>query len=101
MFAVIDNDNSGKISFKEYCIFAKAKRQVDFKDPNWFERMIFRMIDADGSGEIYEDEFKRLLELLGVPTTDENVKQLLAALDTDGNGVIDMDEFITFFSQIQ
>ena len=97
MFAAIDNDNSGKISFKEFVHFADAKRQIDWNDTKWFERMIFRMMDTDKSGELDKDEFKRLLELLEVPTNE--LDQYLLEIDTDGNGTIDMDEFITFLER--
>ena len=99
MFAVIDEDNSEKISFKEFCIFAEAKSMIDFTDERWFERMIFRMMDTDKSGAIDADEFKRLLVLLGLPSGKDDLKELIDAIDADGNGVIDMDEFINFLSQ--
>ena len=97
MFEVIDIDHSGKISFKEFVIFAEAKAQINFKDDQWFERMIFRMMDVDKSGGIDADEFKRLVELLGVPSTEKNIQQLLKDIDANKDGVINMDEFITFF----
>ena len=99
MFEVVDEDHSGKISYTEFAIFAEAKTQIDFSDERWFERMIFRMMDTDKSGAIDADEFKRLLELLGLPSGEGEIKELLEAIDADGNGVIDMDEFITFLSQ--
>ena len=98
MFEVVDVDHSGKISFKEFAIFAEAKSQIDFKDKRWFERMIFRMMDTDKSNAIDADELKRLVQLLGLPSGDGDVQQLLNEIDTDGNGVVDLDEFLAVFS---
>ena len=97
MYEVIDIDRNGKISFKEFAIFAEAKAQIDYNDEEWFERMIFRMMDVDKSGGIDPDEFKRLVELLGVPSTEKDIQQLIKDIDANKDGVINMDEFITFF----
>ena len=57
------------------------------------------MIDADGSGHICEDELGMLIRkgLNMATATDEEVSALFAALDTDGNGEIDYDEWWSWY----
>ena len=50
--------------------------------------------DRDGDGHIEPHEIKRVMANLGCPQTDEQVKKLIQGVDTDGNGMIEFDEFI-------
>ncbi|KAL7544273.1 hypothetical protein ACHAWF_007655 [Thalassiosira exigua] len=56
-------------------------------------REIFDKIDADGSGEIDQDEMYETLARVGVEITEEGVITLVAMIDEDGNGDIDRDEW--------
>jgi len=54
----------------------------------------FRKFDKDGDGHIEPREIKSVMANLGCPQTDEQVKHLIASVDTDGNGMIEFDEFV-------
>ena len=59
---------------------------------------LFDVIDADGGGDLDEQETKRYLSVLGTAEAelDERWSTMLAAADTDGDGMIDREEFLTY-----
>ena len=54
------------------------------------EEKRFRMIDADGSGELDLDELRAGASILGI--TEDEAEALFREMDTDGGGTINMDE---------
>ncbi len=54
---------------------------------------IFDLIDADGSGKINADELKDALELMGIRLSRSNILAMMAAVDENGDGEIDSQEF--------
>ena len=54
------------------------------------EEKRFRMIDADGSGELDLDELRAGASILGI--TKDEAETLFREMDTDGGGTISMDE---------
>ncbi|MBB6345309.1 EF-hand domain-containing protein [Nonomuraea muscovyensis] len=57
----------------------------------------FDLIDADKDGRISAVELVRLMEALGQPITLERAQAGVARLDQDGDGLIDLEEFGSFF----
>ena len=98
MFDVIDADHNGKISIEEFSIFVDEIRKIDSADERWFERLIFRMMDTDNNGTLDADELKRLIKVLGLPSGKRDIEDFIDALDTNGDGLINMDEFLHLFS---
>ncbi|EOA20551.1 hypothetical protein CARUB_v10000863mg [Capsella rubella] len=58
-------------------------------------KTLFSNIDTDQSGTITLQELKTGLTRLGSKLTKTEVEQLMEAADVDGNGTIDIDEFIS------
>eukprot|EP00435_Cladocopium_sp_Y103_P049660 s518_g15.t1 len=56
----------------------------------------FHKFDLDGSGDISSIELADMLRELGQCSKMEEVRSLLSAVDINGNGVLDMREFIRF-----
>ncbi|GMF45413.1 unnamed protein product [Phytophthora fragariaefolia] len=54
----------------------------------------FAHYDADSSGSINAAELHKLFTNLGEQLTLNNVRELIKAVDTDGNGEVDFDEFL-------
>jgi len=48
-------------------------------------------LDRDGSGKISREEVKEGLRALKLPSTDKNVTEFLASLDTDHDGEISFE----------
>ncbi|KAH8070937.1 voltage-gated potassium channel [Aureococcus anophagefferens] len=61
-------------------------------------REIFNNIDADHSGEI-DLEARRRDEAPGREMAPEAVKEMMAKFDKDGDGNLDMDEFVALMSE--
>ena len=54
----------------------------------------FSLFDKDGSGSISADELYLVLKSQGANPTKEEVKKLVDSIDLDGNGEIDLYEFL-------
>ncbi|KAL4156670.1 hypothetical protein PRNP1_005699 [Phytophthora ramorum] len=54
----------------------------------------FAHYDTDKSGSINASELHKLFTNLGEQLTLNNVRELIKAVDTDGNGEVDLDEFL-------
>eukprot|EP00227_Mantoniella_beaufortii_P019280 CAMPEP_0197580892 /NCGR_PEP_ID=MMETSP1326-20131121/4578_1 /TAXON_ID=1155430 /ORGANISM="Genus nov. species nov., Strain RCC2288" /LENGTH=175 /DNA_ID=CAMNT_0043144719 /DNA_START=132 /DNA_END=660 /DNA_ORIENTATION=- len=57
-------------------------------------REVFNLVDRDGSGYIDAGEVRELMTLLGMTPTMSEVQALVQEIDTDGNGVVDFEEFL-------
>ena len=53
----------------------------------------FNVLDEDGSGTLEGNELEGLIQLVGDNPTQNEAKDLLAWLDTDGDGEISFEEF--------
>ena len=60
---------------------------------------LFLLLDEDGSGEISKSELRQLGRAVGVELSDKDIKPLMAVLDNDGGGSIDLDEFSDDYSR--
>jgi len=59
-------------------------------------RAAFDKKDVDGSGYLEEEEILKALTKSGVITSTSALKSLMSQIDTDGDGRIDFDEFVSF-----
>ena len=50
---------------------------------------VFRMFDADDSGEVDADELQAIAAELGKPLSEPELKAALAEMDRDGGGAVD------------
>jgi len=57
-------------------------------------REAFNVFDKNGDGSIGTKELGFVMKNLGLNPTDEELKQMVAEVDSDGNGEIDFDEFV-------
>ncbi|OMJ68709.1 hypothetical protein SteCoe_33762 [Stentor coeruleus] len=58
-------------------------------------RSIFKELDKDNSGTLGLDELYSPLLALGLVENKNQVKEMMAKVDTNGSGVIEFDEFIS------
>lgn len=57
-------------------------------------RRLFIAVDNNGDGKITIDEFGEALQKYGLNFSNEEVKELMAKVDTNNNGFIDYTEFL-------
>jgi len=55
---------------------------------------VFRKFDAHGNGSVSGAELGNLMRSVGMFPTDDEVEDLLQHMDTDGEGGIELDEFL-------
>mmetsp|Transcript_81340 Transcript_81340/g.226499 ORF Transcript_81340/g.226499 Transcript_81340/m.226499 type:complete len:518 (-) Transcript_81340:138-1691(-) len=60
----------------------------------------FMKFDSDNSGSINISELQNAMKILGVKCNQNSAKKVLDIMDKDGNGTIELDEFINFFCKI-
>ncbi|ESL05277.1 hypothetical protein TRSC58_07082 [Trypanosoma rangeli SC58] len=107
MFREMDTDRSGTLSLSEFLTWLSRNRP----DPNVLYglsqsdyntiMMQFRMYDRDQNGLLSVDEFARLALSLGEVADMDAGRYLFRSIDTDGNGVIDLHEFLTHRVRMQ
>ena len=56
---------------------------------------VFNRLDKDSSGSLDESELKEALVAAGRPSDDEAVRETLASLDTNNDGVVSYEEFVS------
>lgn len=63
---------------------------------------VFRKFDADDNGTISADELHFALQQLGMkPDTFAQTKETLHRYDRDGDGSLQLDEFLTLIDDVQ
>ncbi|XP_044269101.1 calcium-binding protein E63-1 [Tribolium madens] len=64
-------------------------------------RTAFELIDSNQDGRINPDEFKIMLENVGIELEDEKIEELIRSASHAGVEVIDENEFLTWIKHIQ
>ncbi|KAL7606272.1 calcium-binding protein CML24 [Lactuca sativa] len=57
---------------------------------------IFKKFDVNGDGKISSSELGSILSALGTVAPEEEIKVVMKEIDKDGDGFIDLNEFIEF-----
>lgn len=93
----IDSDGSGELDWTEFIAAALDSKQYQKKEVLW---SAFRVFDVDGDGKISKSELRAVLEVgNGVGIEEEQLKELIAEADQDGDGSIDFEEFCAMMKQ--
>ena len=110
LFNMFDTDNSGSLDFEE---FITAMSLTSKGDTDTKLAWAFKLYDQDGNGSICKEEMMKMIEATdamnnmcdGTACNNKNLDfckksarertdAIFEKLDTDGNGNLDMDEFI-------
>ena len=86
----MDPSGDGEVDLLEFTAWVRR-----YTEDDELVRSVFQLVDADGSGVLGEDEVEELLQELG--QVDGKVEDAMAAMDGDGNGNVDVEEFIAWW----
>ncbi|KAK2967564.1 hypothetical protein RJ640_030435 [Escallonia rubra] len=88
-------DNDGFIDFEGFMKLHNMEGGVKTSDI----QSAFRVFDLDGNGKISADELLEVFRRLGERSNLEACRKMVRSVDADGDGLIDMDEFMRMMTQ--
>ena len=94
MVDAVDMDGNMELDADEYVSLLSAYEAICDLEPEISVKLLFNMLDADGSGSISLGELRRALNGMGDTFSFKEVEEILRDMDRDGDGEIDLDEFI-------
>lgn len=86
---------------------AKGKEKVDLEAVHKSEQQreenkvlqLLKMFDKDGDGFLSVDEWKNVLNRMGMKASTKEANVLFQNVDTNGDGKIDLDEFMKYIAK--
>ena len=94
LFKSIDTDNSGNIEYTEF-ISASIEKNIYLKEEKLKEA--FKLFDVDGSGKISRAEIEKVLHM---DKHSKEIDAIMAKHDTNKDGEIDFQEFLSMMKEI-
>ena len=86
-------DGTGSIDFPEFLtLIAKIQKEaLDDKDEI---REAFSVFDKDGTGFLSKEKVKELIEELGIPLEEIEMKQMMESFRFNNEGKINVEQFV-------
>lgn len=91
MISKIDKNGNGSINYKDFKTMMQV--QLEQKSTDDEIRQAFELFDKDKDGKISPIELKEVMQSLGENLTDQDVKDMIAEADQNGDGYINFNEF--------
>ncbi|XP_063429136.1 calmodulin-2-like [Mytilus trossulus] len=99
MFQGIDKDGSNEIEYNEFEEYYMKTFCSQNRNEHSDLMEAFKTFDKDGNGFIDIDELKDALLNKGEDhLTDEDFKEMIAAVDIDGDGLVNYQEFVNLMN---
>ncbi|KAI9007058.1 Centrin-1 [Gaertneriomyces sp. JEL0708] len=92
MIQEVDKQGTGTIDFNDFLNLMTSKMAE--KDTKEDLMKAFRLIDDDETGKISFQNLKRVAKELGENLTDEELQEMIDEADRDGDGEVNLDEFL-------
>ncbi|KAG7476905.1 centrin-3 [Megalops cyprinoides] len=91
-----DREGRGKITFEDFSEVV-TDRILD-RDPREEILKAFKLFDDDDSGKISLRNLRRVARELGENMSDDELRAMIDEFDTDGDGEISQEEFISIMT---
>ncbi|XP_073770075.1 centrin-3 isoform X1 [Danio rerio] len=91
-----DREGTGKISFEDFR--EVVTDMILERDPKEEILKAFKLFDDDETGKISLRNLRRVARELGEDMSDEDLRAMIDEFDTDGDGEINQDEFISIMT---
>ncbi|CAG2257489.1 squidulin-like [Mytilus edulis] len=99
MFQGIDKDGSNEIEYNEFEEYYMKTFGSQNRNEHADLMEAFKTFDKDGNGFLDIDELKDALLNKGEDhLTDEDFKEMIAAVDIDGDGLVNYEEFVNLMN---
>lgn len=95
IFQKVDLNRDGFIDFKDFMDWHKKGGGVKSMDLY----IAFRLFDLNGDGKICAEDVQKVLNRLGEECSLEDCQRMVRAVDTDGDGVVKMYDFMTMMTR--
>merc|ERR1712093_191110 len=88
----VDDDGDGEMDYDDF--ERMMERKILDKDQKDDLLKAFKLIDDDQTGNISLKNLKRVAKELGEAMTEEDLMEVIAESDKDGDGELSVDEFL-------
>ena len=92
IMADIDKDRDGSISYNDFCNQIKSKIQDALSEEEL--RETFKVMDTRNQSRFGEKELKEICSKLNYKLSPEEIKEMIAVADINGDGSIEFEEFV-------
>ncbi|KAH7566569.1 hypothetical protein ACOSP7_023127 [Xanthoceras sorbifolium] len=96
-FQFVDTDGDGFIDFKEFMEMMQNNMGDGVKKTDIHSA--FKMFDTNGDGKISAEELMQVLKNIGERCSLDSCRKMIRGVDADGDGLIDMDEFMNMMTR--
>jgi len=93
MINEVDADGNGTVDFPEFCCLMSHKMKDT--DSEYDIKQAFHAFDKDGSGFCTAADLRHIMCNLGEKLTDEEVDEMVREADVDGDGRININNFVS------
>ena len=87
--AAVSNDETNQAN-EDFVLTEEQEKEI---------RDAFALFDSDGSGAIDANELKIAMDALGFDIYADEAKRLIADIDADGSGTIELPEFMSMMKE--
>jgi len=95
----IKTDKDGNIEFSDF-VETVGKKFGSGDDQEKILREAFKVFDKDGNGFLTNDELRDIMTNKGkMKLSNDEVEEMLAAVDKNADGKLNYEEFIVLFSK--
>ena len=99
LFSMIEEyqgEKTLKLDFNGFCKLFTRVQDYEKQDIDEYFNYFHKVLGVDSAGGISANEIKHVMTKLGIQLNDEEVEEMIADMDKDGSGIIDLESFRNF-----
>ena len=93
----LDKNKSGNIDFDEFLDMMTAR--MSDRDTREDINKVFRLFDEEGTQTITIKNLRKVAKELGETMSDEELNEMIARADSNGDGAVSMDDFFNIMTK--